>query len=111
MKKVKIKFWEYHEKPNMMSLLLDLEFKNLMKMLLKRIVSIFDPVGILSPAVVPLKILFQKMCKEGSNWDDDINDKCKVVWKTWLLIAQKTPYIVLLCANRETCRISDNRIL
>ena len=42
--------------------------------LLKRISLIFDPVGILSSAVVPLKILFQKMCKEGSSWDDDINE-------------------------------------
>ena len=35
--------------------------------LLNRIASIYCPVGILSPAVVPLKILFQKMCKEGSS--------------------------------------------
>ena len=63
--------------------------------LLKKIVSVFDPVGILSPAVVPLKILFQKMCKEGSSWDDDINDECKAVWKKWLLSAQKTPNIVI----------------
>ena len=35
--------------------------------LLKRIASIFDPVGILSPAVVPLKILFQKMRKKDSS--------------------------------------------
>ena len=37
------------------------------------------------------------MCKEGSSWDDDINDKCKAVWKKWLLIAQKTPNIVIPC--------------
>ena len=49
--------------------------------LLNRIASIFDPVGILSPAVVPLKILFQRMCKEGGSWDDDINDEFKAVWK------------------------------
>ena len=47
--------------------------------LLKRIASIFDPIEILSPAVVLLKILFQRMCKEGSSWDDDINDECKIV--------------------------------
>ena len=62
---------------------------------LKRIASIFDHVGILSPAVVPLKILFQKICKDGSSWDDDINDECKALWKKWLLSAQKTPYIVI----------------
>ena len=48
--------------------------------LLKSIALIFDPVGILSPAVVPLKILFRKMCKKDSSWDDDINDECKAVW-------------------------------
>ena len=49
--------------------------------LLKRIASIFDPAGILSPAVVPLKILFQKMYKECSSRDDDINDGCKALSK------------------------------
>ena len=63
--------------------------------LLKRIASIFDPVAILLPVAVPLKILFQKMCKEGSSWDDDINNKCKAVGKKWLLSARKTPNIVL----------------
>ena len=65
------------------------------KVKIKRIASIFDSVRILSSAVVPLKILFQKMCKEGSGWDDDINHECKAVWKKWLLSAQKTPNIVI----------------
>ena len=34
--------------------------------LLKRIASVFDPAGILSPAVVPLTILFQRMCKKAA---------------------------------------------
>ena len=63
--------------------------------LLKRIAPIFDPVGILSPAIVPLKILFQSMCKEGGSWDDDINDEFKAVWKKWLLSAHKTSNIVI----------------
>ena len=63
--------------------------------LLKRIASIFDPAGILSPAVVPLKILLQRMCKEGGSWDDDINDEFKAVWKKWLLSAHRTPNIVI----------------
>ena len=63
--------------------------------LLKRIASIFDPVEILSPAVVPLKILLQKMCKDGSSWDVDINNECKAAWKKWLPSAPKTPDIVI----------------
>ena len=83
-----------HGIPNMMSLLLAFEFKNLLKMLrtkrelLNRVASIFDPVGILPSAVVLLKILFQKICKEGSSWDDDIKDECKVVWKK--IVAKRT---------------------
>ena len=65
------------------------------KELSKRIASIFDPVGILWPAVVPLKILFQMICKEGGSWDDDINHEFKTVWKKWLLRAHKTPNIVI----------------
>ena len=67
----------------MMSLLLTFEKSTedvvTKRELLKRIASIFDPAEILTPAAVPLKILFQRMCKEGSSWDDDINDECKTV--------------------------------
>ena len=63
--------------------------------LLKRIPSIFDLVGILSLAVVPLKTLFQRMCKEGGSWDDDINHEFNTVWKKWLLSPHKTPNIVI----------------
>ena len=69
--------------------------------LLKRIASIFDPVGILQAAVVSLKILFQKTCKEGSSWNDDINDECKAVWKKWLLSAQKTNIVIPRCYLRK----------
>ena len=77
MKKVKIKFWKYHGIPKhdefVISFQIQKSTENVVtkRELLKRIASVFDPVGILSPAVVPLKILFQKMCKKGSSWDDD----------------------------------------
>ena len=63
--------------------------------MLKKIASIFGHLGILSPTVVPLNILFQKISKEGSSWDDDINNECKAKWKKWSLSAQKTHNIVI----------------
>ena len=80
----------------------------------KRIASIFDLVGILSPTVVPSKILLQRMCKEGGSWDNDINDKCKAVWKKWLLSAQKTPNIVIprcYLQKEKPDEFQNNRIL
>ena len=41
--------------------------------------------------------MFQKTCKEGSSWSDDINDESKTVWKKCLLSAQKTNIVTSRC--------------
>ena len=40
--------------------------------LLRITASIFDPLGVLSPFVMRLKILFQLMCCEGLEWDQPL---------------------------------------
>ena len=37
----------------------------------------FDPIGILQPLVINLKILFQKVCKEKFDWDEIISEELK----------------------------------
>ena len=64
--------------------------------MLKKIASIFGHLEILSPTVVPLHILFQKISKEGSSWDDDVHNEDKAKLKKWSLSAQKTHNIVIL---------------
>ena len=39
--------------------------------------KIFDPLGVLSPAVIALKVLFQKVCKEKTNWDSPVSEENK----------------------------------
>ena len=54
-------------------------------MVTKRVVlattaKLFDPLGLISPAIVPLKVVFQQLCKEKSDWDFPC---CKSILKLW----------------------------
>ena len=42
--------------------------------------SIFDPINILSPFVIRLKMLFQFMCCEGLFWDQPLEGECLKQW-------------------------------
>lgn len=44
--------------------------------------KIFDPLGLVSPAVILVKILFQKLWVQGHDWDDTIPDHLIAVWIT-----------------------------
>ena len=39
--------------------------------------KIFDPLGVLSPVVIMLKILFQQICKEKCDWDTSVKEDVK----------------------------------
>ena len=41
----------------------------------------FDPIGVLQPLVINLKILFQKVCKEKFDWDEVISEELQEEWK------------------------------
>nr|XP_047141395.1 uncharacterized protein LOC124816304 [Hydra vulgaris] len=47
---------------------------------LKIIASIYDPIGIISPLILPLKLIFQKICTTIKNWDKELNDELKNEW-------------------------------
>ena len=41
--------------------------------ILKIIASIYDPIGLLQPIVIKLKLLFQEICLLNIAWDDNIS--------------------------------------
>ena len=43
--------------------------------ILKILAMLFDSIGILQPLVINLKILFQKVCKEKFDWDEEISEE------------------------------------
>lgn len=47
--------------------------------------SIYDPLGFLSPIVLPVKRLLQSLCKDPKlDWDDMVSEEQQDWWKEWL---------------------------
>ena len=53
--------------------------------ILSIISSLYDPLGFLSPFILPAKKMLQKLCQQKSlGWDDEIEDEYKEVWMQWM---------------------------
>ena len=52
--------------------------------ILKVLASLYDPLSIISPIMAETKILFQKICKEKINWDEELNEIYRQRWQQWL---------------------------
>ena len=52
--------------------------------LLKVTSSFFDPLGVLSPNLVEMKVLFQMLCKEKFDWDAPLPEPSQRQWNRWL---------------------------
>ena len=52
--------------------------------LLKVTASLFDPLGIFSPFVVRLKVLFQTLCFQHAEWDQPLQGECSRQWNELL---------------------------
>ena len=50
--------------------------------MLKLSSKIFDPLGLLAPFTVKMKILFQELCSKTSCWDDPPSNDLKAKWKS-----------------------------
>ena len=61
------------------------------------IFSIYDPLGLAGPAVIPAKRIFQETCNLKLQWDDDLPKDLANKWHKW------TSDIPLLC-NYEVAR-------
>ena len=42
--------------------------------------SFYDPVGFISPVTAHVKVLFQLLCKNKFDWDDEVSEELKVYW-------------------------------
>ena len=46
--------------------------------------SIYDPLGMVAPFVLPAKVILQDLCRLGLGWDDPIPEHLLAKWKKWL---------------------------
>lgn len=64
--------------------------------ILSTLSSIYDPLGILSPVVLPAKKLLRDLCRKALGWDDTIPDSIAEKWRSWL---------------QELCQLDDFKIM
>ena len=52
--------------------------------MLKVTAKIFDPIGILTPFTIGMKILFQELCVQKHEWDGELQSNLLKAWKSYL---------------------------
>ena len=51
--------------------------------LLSVLASLFDPLGIISPLIVYVKVLFQEVCKAKIDWVEEFSRETCRKWEVW----------------------------
>ena len=85
------------------------------------VARLFDPLGLLTPIIVPMKVLFQELCVSKCGWDSPLNDTSSHKFLDWIHELRKVSHIVLprcyfqnLCGNviaRYLCGFCDASIV
>ena len=60
------------------------EIRPTKRSLLSLLASMFDPLGIISPVIVCIKMLFQELCRDNLGWDDKLESKREKKWREWI---------------------------
>lgn len=64
--------------------------------MVKIIMSVFDPLGFLTPFTIQSRILMQLIWSSKINWDEELQENETALWKRWLCDLEKV----------ENCRIN-----
>ncbi|KAK3726167.1 hypothetical protein QZH41_019199, partial [Actinostola sp. cb2023] len=59
--------------------------------------SNYDPLGFISPYVIPAKFILQDLCRQGFGWDDPVPEREQERWNQWL---EELPKLKELEVNR-----------
>ena len=62
---------------------------------LSTLAKVFDPLGVISPLILPAKTLFQEICVQQKGWDEQLDGDLRNKWKLWLNDMKKVNDIIL----------------
>ncbi|KAL3085291.1 hypothetical protein niasHS_010360 [Heterodera schachtii] len=73
--------------------------------ILSHLASVFDPLGLLSPIILPGKILLSKLWHEKYGWDDELSEQLSSEWantiQDWPTVCFKMPRMATVPSPRE----------
>ena len=52
--------------------------------ILSAVSSLYDPLGMAAPFILPAKLLLQDLCRRGLGWDDEVPDLHLTRWRAWV---------------------------
>ncbi|XP_064635761.1 uncharacterized protein LOC135492944 [Lineus longissimus] len=62
--------------------------------------SVYDPLGLAAPFILPAKILLQRLCEKNLGWDEEIDGPELERWQVWLQDLPKLEkHVVLRCVR------------
>ncbi|XP_043485170.1 uncharacterized protein LOC122513008 [Leptopilina heterotoma] len=61
--------------------------------LLKMLMSLFDPLGLLAPLTIRGKIILQDIWREGTKWDEEVTEDTAKSWATWIEDLQQAEHL------------------
>ena len=50
---------------------------------LANVASEYDPMGLISPLILPARVMIQNSCKDGLSWDQELDQNMCDKWKIW----------------------------
>ncbi|XP_065074000.1 uncharacterized protein LOC135698068 [Ochlerotatus camptorhynchus] len=69
---------------------------------LRVLMTIFDPLGLISHFLSFLKILLQQIWRSGVQWDEEIDDNANEKWNTWLQVLPRVEQVQIpRCYNSK----------
>ena len=71
------------------------ELKPTKRNILRVTAKLFDPMAILSPFIVLMKILFQEICLGKHGWDTVLPPHLEQLWRKWLADLEKVRVIIV----------------
>ncbi|XP_065083397.1 uncharacterized protein LOC135705551 [Ochlerotatus camptorhynchus] len=78
---------------------------------LRMLMAIYDPMGLISNFLIYLKILLQEIWRAGCGWDDEINGKLAERWITWVEALPNVRQVsVPRCYRNATSAESTNTV-
>ncbi|XP_058826902.1 uncharacterized protein LOC131686906 [Topomyia yanbarensis] len=75
--------------------LLEGELRPTKRQMLRVLMSIYDPLGLIAHFLMYLKVLLQEVWRSGIDWDDQIDDVLLKKWHTWLRVLPQVERISL----------------
>ncbi|XP_055614821.1 uncharacterized protein LOC129761139 [Toxorhynchites rutilus septentrionalis] len=79
--------------------------------MLRTLMAIYDPLGLIAHYLMYLKVLLQEAWRAKTGWDDEIEEKLLVKWRTWLRILPEFESVEIpRCYYRAESNIHEARI-